>query len=298
MKINTKGRFWKISRWAISVFALLFILRLMYGYAYTSTSGESGFSGSNYFEQIGNLRKNYASEKISKTGITVATNMPNMQMASAQKFEKTANLNSKTSDFENDEKILRGKVKTYNAVIQYENSTGRKGDRELHLMIGIQPEKFDTFYLDLQSIGSIKSLSISKTDKTNEYRELNAKKMSLEKTLASLNELKQRGGNISDYVGLHDKILEIEGKMQELGVQLGNFDEENEFCTVRFSLLEGQGAREISIFHRLKVAFEWTAKFYLMLMLCAAFALLSVFILLLIMDKFGVFKTLLSKMNE
>jgi Domain of unknown function (DUF4349) len=298
MKINTKGRFWKISRWAISVFALLFILRLMYGYAYTSTSGESGFSGSNYFEQIGNLRKNYASEKISKTGITVATNMPNMQMASAQKFEKTANLNSKTSDFENDEKILRGKVKTYNAVIQYENSTGRKGDRELHLMIGIQPEKFDTFYLDLQSIGSIKSLSISKTDKTNEYRELNAKKMSLEKTLASLNELKQRGGNISDYVGLHDKILEIEGKMQELGVQLGNFDEENEFCTVRFSLLEGQGTKEISIFHRLKVAFEWTAKFYLMLMLGAAFALLSVFILLLIMDKFGIFKTLLSKMNE
>jgi hypothetical protein len=298
MKINTKGRFWKISRWAISVFAFLFILRLMYGYAYTSTSGESGFSGSNYFEQIGNLRKNYASEKFSKTGITVATNMPNMQMASAQKFEKTANLNSKTSDFENDEKILRGKVKTYNAVIQYENSTGRKGDRELHLMIGIQPEKFDTFYLDLQSIGSIKSLSISKTDKTNEYRELNAKKMSLEKTLASLNELKQRGGNISDYVGLHDKILEIEGKMQELGVQLGNFDEENEFCTVRFSLLEGQGTKEISIFHRLKVAFEWTAKFYFMLMLGAAFALLSVFILLLIMDKFGIFKTLLSKMNE
>jgi hypothetical protein len=298
MKINTKGRFWKISRWAISVFAFLFILRLMYGYAYTSTSGESGFSGSNYFEQIGNLRKNYASEKFSKTGITVAKNMPNMQIASAQKFEKTANLNSKTSDFENDEKILRGKVKTYNAVIQYENSTGRKGDRELHLMIGIQPEKFDTFYLDLQSIGSIKSLSISKTDKTNEYRELNAKKMSLEKTLASLNELKQRGGNISDYVGLHDKILEIEGKMQELGVQLGNFDEENEFCTVRFSLLEGQGTKEISIFHRLKVAFEWTAKFYFMLMLGAAFALLSVFILLLIMDKFGIFKTLLSKMNE
>jgi Domain of unknown function (DUF4349) len=183
-------------------------------------------------------------------------------------------------------------------VIQYENSNGKKGDRKLDLIIGIQPEKFDTFYLDLQSIGSIKSLSISKTDKTNEYRELNAKKLSLEKTLASLNELKQRGGNISDYVGLHDKILEIEGKMQELGVQLGNFDEENEFCTVRFSLIEGQGAREISLFYRLKVAFEWTVKYYLMLMVGAAFALLCVFLLLLILDKMGIFKTLLDKMKE
>jgi Domain of unknown function (DUF4349) len=297
MKINTKGRFWKISRWAIAGFAVLFILRFIYGYVNTNTSGEGGYSGSNYFDQIQDLRKNYASDKRTKSGST-AISMSNMQAVSNQKFEKTANLNAKTTNFENDEKILRGKVKSYNAVIQYENSTGRKGDRELHLIIGIQPEKFDTFYLDLQRIGSIKSLSISKTDKTNEYRELNAKKLSLEKTLASLIELKQRGGNISDYVGLHDKILEIEGKMQELGVQLGNFDEENEFCTVRFSLIEGQGAREISLFQRLKVAFEWTAKYYLMLMVGAAFALLCVFLLLLILDKMGIFKTLLDKMKE
>jgi Domain of unknown function (DUF4349) len=298
MKINTKGRFWKISRWAIAMFAILFVLRLMYGYADTNTSGEGGFMNENNFSQIENLRKNYASEKFSKVNANVAPNIPNVQAASTQKFEKTANLNAKSSSFENDEKILRGKVKSYNAVIQYENSNGRKGDRKLDLIIGIQPEKFDTFYLDLQSIGVIKSLSISKTDKTNEYRELNAKKLSLEKTLTSLNELKQRGGNISDYVGLHDKILEIEGKMQELGVQLGNFDEENEFCTVRFSLIEGQGAREISLFHRLKVAFEWTVKFYLMLTGGAAFALLCVFLLLLILDKMGIFKTLLDKMKE
>ena len=298
MKINTKGRFWKITRWAIVAFAALFFLRFMYGYVNTTTSGEGGFMSENNFAQIENLRKNYASEKFSKSSIAAPQNLPNPQAASTQKFEKTANLNAKSSNFENDEKILRGKVKSYNAVIQYENSNGKKGDRKLDLIIGIQPEKFDTFYLDLQSIGSIKSLSISKTDKTNEYRELNAKKLSLEKTLASLNELKQRGGNISDYVGLHDKILEIEGKMQELGVQLGNFDEENEFCTVRFSLIEGQGAREISLFYRLKVAFEWTVKYYLMLMVGAAFALIGVFILLLIIDKLGVFKTLLDKMKE
>ena len=298
MAVKLKGRFLKTARWAVLIFAFMFVTRLVYGYFNKSLGNDGGFSQSGYFDQIQGLRKNYATDKQMKfSNLSVAPTMPS-PAAAAQKYEKTANLNAKTNDFENDEKILRGKVKSYNAVIQYENSTGKKGDRELHLMVGIQPERFDTFYFDIQKIGSVKSLSISKTDKTNEYRELNAKKTSLEKTLASLNELKQRGGNISDYVGLHDKILEIEGKMQELGVQLGNFDEENEFCTVRFSLIEGQGAKEVSFFQRLKVAFEWTVKYYLMLMVGAAFALLCVFLFLLILDKFGIFKMLLTKMNE
>lgn len=61
---------------------------------------------------------------------------------------------------------------------------------------------------------------ITKVDKTNEYRQLNAKKASLEKTLASLNDLKNKGGAISDFVSLHEKILEIETQIQELGVDL------------------------------------------------------------------------------
>ena len=41
-------------------------------------------------------------------------------------------------------------------------------------------------------------------------------------------------------MGLENRILEIEQQLQGLGVSLGNFDDENEFCTVHFSLLEGK----------------------------------------------------------
>src|SRR4029077_2293845 len=95
-----------------------------------------------------------------------------------------------------------------------------------------------------------------------EYRQLNAKKASLEKTLASLEELKSKGGQIADYISLHDKILEIETNLQELGVELGNFNSENEFCTVRFSLYEGATERKISLLKRSKTALEWTIKYY------------------------------------
>jgi hypothetical protein len=291
MKFLPQNRFWKIALGMIGIFAIMFVLRLMYGYVNLSGT-YSGYSMTQNMEaQNAAFRKNYASEK------KMQDVSPNAAMQS-QKYEKTANVNAKSTQFEEDEKILRGKVKSFNAVIQYENSTGKKGNREIRVVIGVQPEKFDDFYVDIQKIGKITSLSVSKTDKTNEFKELNAQKLSLEKTLSSLNDLKQRGGDISDFVGLHDKILEIETKLQELGVQLGNFDAENEFCTVRFALTEGQGEREISLFQRLKVAFEWTVKNYFYLMMGLACALTCVFLLLLILDKLKIFKALLSKMNE
>ncbi len=122
--------------------------------------------------------------------------------------------------------------------------------------------------------------------------------MSLEKTLASLIELKSRGGAIGDYVTLHDKILEIENQMQGLGVELGNFDSENEFCSIRFSLYEGASSKEISLMYRTKVALEWTIKYYTLMV----FGLLCLsgftFILLLIIGKLNVIKTLLNKTED
>src|SRR5882757_449953 len=63
-------------------------------------------------------------------------------------------------------------------------------------------------------------------------REIN----SLQATLSSLNDLKKKNGAVGDFVTLHDKILEIETQLQILGVDLGNFNTENEFCTLHFSL--------------------------------------------------------------
>ena len=150
----------------------------------------------------------------------------------------------------------------------------------------------------IRTIGVIKSQEVTKVDKTNEYRQLNAQKASFEKTLQSLNELKSRGGEITDFVSLHDKILEIESKLQELGVDLGNFDTENEFCTVRLSLYEGENEKKISFIHRVKVALEWTIKYYVLLMIGLTGTFFAIFLLLLIMDKLNMIKAMMNKMNE
>lgn len=293
MTTNFKSRFWKTSQYFAGLFILLFVFRLIYGYVATDPSTSSDYSG-NFFSSINNLRKNYASEKISLKGdIQVASNM-----ASNQKFEKTASIKTKTSEFEKDEKLLKSKTKSYNAVIQYEQNLGQKGSRQIHLLIGVNPAQFDSFYLDIQTIGVVKATEITKVDKTNEYRQLNAKKTSIEKTLQSLNDLKSKGGQITDFVALNDKILEIEEKAQELGVELGNFDTENEFCTVKMSIYEGATEQGVSFIHRVKVALEWTIKYFAAIIVSVFFVTLTIFILLLIADKLNMISAIKNKLDE
>jgi hypothetical protein len=157
---------------------------------------------------------------------------------------------------------------------------------------------FDSLYIDLKKIGVLRATEITKVDKTNEYRQLSAKKASIEKTLQSLNDLKSKGGQIADFVALNDKILEIEEKAQELGVELGNFDTENEFCTIKLSMYEGATEKDISFIHRIKVALEWTIKYFAIIIVTTLALALTVFVLLLIVDKLKVINAISKKINE
>jgi hypothetical protein len=291
-----RTRFFKLGKWFAGLFLLLFLFRLAFGYTTNNTSA-NGDIGGDFFSSLNNLRKNYASEKVSMKvdGLPTANNIP---FSNNQKFEKTASVRTQTSRFESDEKLLRQQVKAYDALIQYEQNLGKTGARELHLLIGVPPMAFDSFYTEIQKIGAVRTQEITKVDKTNEYRQLNARKASLEKTLQSLNELKSRGGQITDFVSLHDKILETETKMQELGVELGNFDTENEFCTVRLSMYEGRSAKGVSFFYRVKVALEWTLKYYafvIFILLCLS---ITLFLFLLIVEKLKILKSISARIDE
>lgn len=277
--MSFRRKFWRTIRIFGGIFLIMFLFRL--GYGYFNNSYEISDHGYDFFESLDNVRRNYASEKMAMK----APSYSGAPIQANQKYEKTARARAKSSRFSEEENQTRKLVKAFSAIIQYEQKKGREGSRAVHLLIGVDPSRFDEFYAGIQKIGTLLSTEVTKVDKTNEYRQLNAQKSSLEKTLSSLNELKAKGGAINDFVGLHDKILEIETKLQELGVELGNFDAENEFCTVRFSLFEGATAQTISFWRRVKVALEWTIKYYGLFILCVMATMITVFILLLIIEK-------------
>ena len=254
----------------LGLFISMFLFRLIFGFV-TVPSVQHNNYFPNAFAEAGRAVKNIASNSYlaKKQG---AAAKPRVYVD--QKFEKIANVQCKSTDFEKDEKALRKSIEAQKAIIQFQQQSGNKGKRKLEMQIGVPPEGFDDFIEILQKDQNVVSLDITKTDKTNEYRALNAKRETLQKTRNSLAELKAKGGKIEEYIQLENRILEIDEKLQNLGVQLGNFDKENEFCTVNVALKEGKVAK-ISLLQRVKVALEWTIEYYLMLVVALAFVTLQ-----------------------
>lgn len=265
---------------SIIIFVLLFLFRL--GYGYTLTPGEE-YSGGPSFDSFESSKRNFASDdyigkKDDMKGDYDATeefqSSPEPIATVDQKYEKIADVQSGSSQFDEDEKYVRKQVEESDGIIQYERKYGNDGDRRLQLQIGVPPENFDSLYAQLICVGKIHSKEIIKNDKTNEYLELNARKASLEKTLKSLIEFKNVNGKIDEYINLENRILEIEEQLQNLGVNLGDFDESNEFCTIRFSLSETETPKKVvwSFMFRGKVALEWTIRYFAIIVVSAFFA--------------------------
>jgi hypothetical protein len=256
------ARLWPDLRWLVAGFVLLFLFRLGYGYVYPYGDGAPAPMAP--LNEIASAKRNYASEKRS-----AAPSLP----VGDQKYEKVASMSATSNDFAEDEGRIRSLVPKHKALLQFEQSSGLAGHRHLDVAIGVPPASFDSMVLDLRRIGRLQAIRVDKTDKTNEYRELQAKRISLETTRDSLRKLRAAGGgNIAELMNLENRLLEIETEIQGTGVKLGDFDAENEFCTVKFSLYESGAARGISLLTRIKVAFEWTVQYYAVLMFITALA--------------------------
>ncbi len=198
-------------------------------------------------------------------------------------------MSSHTNAFDKDNQKIRQAIKKHKSLIQYENNSGLRGNRYLNLAIGVPPIYFDTMITELKTIGRLKSIVIDKVDKTNEFKELQAKRITLDKSLVALTKLKERSGEINDFVELEQKILDLEGQIQALGVTLGDFDEENEFCTVKITLSEKKtNIRNIHFMGRLKKAIEWTVKYYGLLAVGLFFTTIGLTLLIKILEKLGV----------
>lgn len=296
-----KKRILKTAGWMILGFVALFGFRLAYSYSEKSSYDEED----GVFDFVSDelvSRRNYASDSYKYRKEVSLAQAENTAVAStvdvSQKYEKTATMRSKSTQFEEDEKLLKKRIKDFNAIIQYEQNTGNKGNRRLSLMIGVKPEKFDSFYVVLKKIGNIKQADITKVDKTSEYKKLNAQKVSLEKVRESLIQLKNQSGKIDEFINLENRILELEEQLQDLGVQIGDFDEENEFCTIKFSMNEGKAPVALSLMHRLKVSFEWALTEYFWIVLVLTIITGFCYLFLLAIDKLRILQAILKNSHE
>jgi hypothetical protein len=267
------------------VFVALFGLRFGYGFL-TMPDGEidvgmDSTASAGFGSDFELSRKNYASYKL-KSGVPVDAGLGSLD----QKYEKIGLVAARTTAFEDDEAKVRNLVASEAGLIQFEQRTGLPGNRLLQLGIGVHPDRFDAFLAAAKGIGTTASLRVQKIDKTNEFKDLKVKRASLEKTKEALTALKGRDGRIEELISLENKILEIDREIQTLGVQLGDFDQENEFCTVKIALFErGLRVRNISVIQRSKVAFEWAALSFLGLLMVTFSVALTLLVVAFLLEK-------------
>ncbi|MFN0014458.1 MAG: DUF4349 domain-containing protein [Saprospiraceae bacterium] len=286
MAQSFKSRFRKTLVWLAAGFLLFFVFRLAREYWAAPYESELVI-GSGNFADSGeqSLRRNYATHKAMKAAVTFQDAPAGN--GQAQKYEQMATVRTQATRFTEEQSAAKTKIRDFGGIIQYEKNQGNPGSQTLFLQIGVAPALFDSFYLEMQKFGKVFFKESTKTDMTSEFLRLNAKRTSLEKTRAALMELKSRGGNIEEFVSLENNLLEIEKQLQELGVELGSFDEENEFCTVRFYLVEGQEP-EIGFWGHAMAALEWTISYYLLFLFCLILGLVATWLVLTVVDKWGV----------
>lgn len=278
------------------MFTILLIARLIFGYIVYPDGYERNNNSLNNISDFQLARKNYASNKsgkgsIGKSSMSKSSINQASMISVDQKYEKIGSIANVTDEYEESEKALYSLIKTEALMIQLEQKSGLQNARKLNIALGVIPDKFDSTIEQLKKIGTVKRIQIDKKDKTNEYKKLEAKRVSLQKARESLISLKQTGGAIKDMVELTNRLLVVENDIQDLGVSLGEFDENNEFCTVKFVLREIHKPvyKKLSLTHRLHVAIVWSTKVFLTFWAMIAFSLLGIWLLFIVGAKLMVF---------
>ncbi|MBI5263522.1 MAG: DUF4349 domain-containing protein [Bradyrhizobium sp.] len=254
-----KFKLWHAGVAAILVFMALFGFRL-----WVLSNGATPADGSRRLAvEFETKQRNYASVKF-KGEAPAAPAVP-AGIGLQQKYERIASVGAASSSFEQDRQKANDEIKTHAALVQFEMMSGLPGNRDLQLGIGVPPDRFDELLSAMRAIGTTTSFNVVRNDKTNEYLRLRAHRASLEAARTQLQKLQAAGGSIDERLNLQNRLSEIEEKMQELGVSLGDFDSNNEFVTIKFGLREKTIARPRAWRFLVLSALEWTAGAYLAL---------------------------------
>lgn len=238
----------------IIAFVTVFIARWCYNMFFSSYDVNIFVGGSVQSISYESPRKNIASEKY------VQTDSVGKQVAIDQKYDKTANMAMQSKNFGETNRGIRSLVEAHNAVIQTENLSGLEGTQKLSMTIGVLPDAFDDLVEEIRGIAELRSFTVNKTDKTEEFRSLMAEIETLETSREAYQALQAQGGELQDLIMLQEKLLEIEGSLQAIGARAGLYASENSFCTVNVSLVESSmhTVSVANIMHHAMDSFLWT----------------------------------------
>ena len=249
------------------LYVIMFLTRMVYDFAVYDDI-DTGYVTPVYYSGETSFRSvnNFASLKMDTAPGGVG------QLAVDQKYERIANIVTRTVNYDADITRFDDALKEYRAVVQIENRRGLAGSRRAEFTIGVRPDNFDEMHTTLSGIGKLTSTTTTTNDKTYEYRQMLAERDTLERRIAGYEELRKHGGSIPDLLQLEEKIIEVEAQIQQQKIGLGEYSDENAFCTINYTMYEGT---ETGALRRVWNTLAWTTATYLIIVAVLLFTALA-----------------------
>jgi hypothetical protein len=265
MKEQSKNSL-KLAKRIFALLVALFVLLLAGRFTYVMLSpdwevGNYSDYGTGFLEGMSeSLTNNIATNRLSSGSAAVVGDMP-----LDQKYERVANLTSKSLRFDQDLAAAKqAALVKFGGVMQAENSSGLLGSRSVMLTIGVRPESFDGLRKALEKIGKPTDLRVATSDKTAEFRKLLAEKEGLESRMQRYEQLKKQGGSLQDQLALEAEIAKVDAELREKLVGLGAFGDDQGLNTIHFSLYEGSSANAAQ---KLAQSLGWAVRTFAIILL-------------------------------
>jgi hypothetical protein len=182
-----------------------------------------------------------------------------------QVHEKIGRVATTTTDFAADEAAIRTVLEGQKAVVVNETAGGVAPARRLTLEVGVSPDKFDLLMAELQRIGRLESLRVEQHDRTGEFRQLAARRQSLNKHLETVSKLSARDNTTDDSLKLAREVKDIERELETLSAQAGDFLGKESLYTVSVTLVEDEAGRHgptVPLARRAGNAFLWAVAWW------------------------------------
>jgi uncharacterized protein YfcZ (UPF0381/DUF406 family) len=194
------------------------------------------FANSNSQQLANNIRQ---IKELAQTELPLVLDSPNVDQIRI--FEKRATLTSTTFKFDNEEAAIRAAIKSQQADVFNEKSTGIAAHRRLMIEIGVSPEKFDGLVEKLRKIANVTSISVEQKDRTTEFRKLYAQRQSVKSYLEAMSGLRAaKTLTFDESLRLEQKIQDLEKELQTLSVQFGDLLGRESYYHVHVTLVEQQ----------------------------------------------------------
>ncbi|MBU3192084.1 DUF4349 domain-containing protein [Clostridium bowmanii] len=204
------------------------------------SKGDSGFGNSGAA----------TSNETAKTK-TDSKNNINASLQGQGKIIRNGIIQMETLNFDVAVKKILNKTSSMGAYVQSSNVSGTSIEAKLSeqsrrgtFILRIPKTKFDSFILDIGSLGSITSKQISTEDVTSAYFDTQAHLKSLTIQEERLIELLKKTGELKDIIVLEKELTSVRYEIESLTGNLKKWDNLIDFCTLNIEIAEVHKIKE------------------------------------------------------